>query len=158
MLLKTHQNDLFEYVIYILCVHVLSHVRLFASPWTIAYPATLSMEFSRQEYWSGLPFPAPGNLPDPGIKFASHVSCIGRQILYQLCHLLMAIGSHQIFYFTDIYIYLEFIILLRSCGSKRNSVILASAWIPSVKEVQWILGIFMKCIFCCLGTSIWTRD
>ena len=37
----------------------------------LAYPATLSMEFSRQEYWGGLPFPAPGNLPDPGIKSAS---------------------------------------------------------------------------------------
>ena len=74
MLLKTHQNDLFEYVICCVCMHVLSHVRLFASPWTIAYPATLSMEFSRQEYWGGLPFPASGDLPNPGIKTKSPVS------------------------------------------------------------------------------------
>ena len=46
----------------------LSHVRLFAIPWTVACQAPLSMEFSRQEYWSGLLFPSPGDLPDPGIK------------------------------------------------------------------------------------------
>ena len=46
----------------------LSHVQLFETPWTVAYKAPLSMEFSRQEYWSGLPFPFPGDLPDPGIK------------------------------------------------------------------------------------------
>ena len=46
----------------------LSHVRLFAIPWTVAYQAPLSMEFSRQEYWSGLPFSSPGDLPDRGIK------------------------------------------------------------------------------------------
>jgi len=46
----------------------LSHVRLFATPWTVAHQAPPSMEFSRQEYWSGLPFPSPGDLPDPGIK------------------------------------------------------------------------------------------
>ena len=38
-----------------------------ATPWTVACQAPLSMEFSRQEYWSGLPFPSPGDLPDPGI-------------------------------------------------------------------------------------------
>ena len=46
----------------------LSHVRLFGNPWTVAHQAPLSMEFSRKEYWSGLPFPFPGNLPDPGIE------------------------------------------------------------------------------------------
>ena len=49
-------------------VKSLSHVRLFATPWTVAYQAPPSMGFSRQEYWSGLPFPSPGDLPDPGIK------------------------------------------------------------------------------------------
>ena len=39
-----------------------------ATPWTVAHQAPLSMEFSRQEYWSGLPFPSPGDLPDPGIE------------------------------------------------------------------------------------------
>ena len=50
---------------------LLSHVRLFATPWTVACQAPLSTGFSRQEYWNGLPFPSPGNLPDPGIEPAS---------------------------------------------------------------------------------------
>ena len=49
-------------------VKSLSCVRLFATPWTVAYQASPSMGFSRQEYWSGLPFPSPGDLPDPGIE------------------------------------------------------------------------------------------
>ena len=50
-----------------------SRVRLFATPWTVACQALLSVRFPRQEYWSGLPFPSPGDLPDPGIKPTSHV-------------------------------------------------------------------------------------
>ena len=46
----------------------LSRVRLFATPWTVAHRAPPSMGFSRQEYWSGLPFPSPGDLPDPGME------------------------------------------------------------------------------------------
>ena len=49
-------------------VKLLSGVQLFATPWTVAYQAPPSMEFSRQEYWSGLPFPSPGDLPDPGLE------------------------------------------------------------------------------------------
>ena len=49
----------------------LSRVRLFVSAWTIACQAPLSMEFSRQEYWNGFPFPSPGDLPDPGIESGS---------------------------------------------------------------------------------------
>ena len=49
-------------------VKSLSRVRLFATPWTVARQAPLSMGFSRQEYWSGLPFPSPGGLPNPGIE------------------------------------------------------------------------------------------
>ena len=45
-----------------------SCVQLFAAPWTIVCQGPLSMEFSKQEYWSGLPFPSPGDLPNPGIK------------------------------------------------------------------------------------------
>ena len=49
-------------------VKSLSRVQLFAAPWTVAHQAPPSMGFSRQEYWSGLPFPSPGDLPDPGIE------------------------------------------------------------------------------------------
>ena len=51
----------------------LSRVWLFATPWTVAHQAPLSMGFSRQEYWSGLPLPSPGDLSDPGIKPRSPV-------------------------------------------------------------------------------------
>jgi len=47
---------------------LLSHVGLFATPWNIAHQAPLSMGFPRQEYWSGLPFPSPGDLSDPEIE------------------------------------------------------------------------------------------
>ena len=54
-------------------VKSLSHVRLLVAPWTVAHQAPLSMGFSRQEYWSGLPFPSPGDLPNPGIEPRSPV-------------------------------------------------------------------------------------
>ena len=53
---------------------MLSHVQIFVTPWTVDHQAPLSMEFSRQEYWSGLPFPTPGDLPNPGIEHESPVS------------------------------------------------------------------------------------
>ena len=49
-------------------VQLLNRVQLFVTPWTIAYQAPPSQEFPRQEYWNGLPFPSPGDLPDPGIE------------------------------------------------------------------------------------------
>ena len=49
----------------------LSHVQIFATPLTVAHQVPLSMEFPRQEYWSGLPFPPPGDLSDPGIELVS---------------------------------------------------------------------------------------
>ena len=60
------------------CVYVyacpLSSIQLFATPWTVAFQAPLSMGFSRQEYWSGLPFPSPEDLPNPEIKPVSLAS------------------------------------------------------------------------------------
>ena len=66
-----------------LCAQSLHHVWLFVTPWTVAHQAPLSMGFPRQEYWSRLPFPLPGALPDQGVQ--THISCIfciGSQILY----------------------------------------------------------------------------
>ena len=62
----------------------LSCVHLFVTPWTVAYHAPPSVGFPRQEYWSGLPFPSPEDLPDPGIEagFPPHY----RQTLYRLSH------------------------------------------------------------------------
>ena len=53
---------------------MLSQVQLFETPWTVAHQVPLSREFSREEYWSGLPFPTPGNLPYLGIELASLAS------------------------------------------------------------------------------------
>ena len=56
------------------CAQLLSRVWLFVTPWTVARQGPLSMGFSRQEYWSGLPFPPPGDLPEPRIKPISRAS------------------------------------------------------------------------------------
>ena len=61
----------------------LSHVLLFATLWTVAHQATLSMGFSRQENWGGLQCPPSGDPPDLGTEPMSFVSCIGSQVLYQ---------------------------------------------------------------------------
>ena len=56
---------------------MVSHVRLFGTPWTVASQAPLSLGFPRQEYWCGLPFPPPGDLPNPGIESVSPTSALG---------------------------------------------------------------------------------
>ena len=90
-------------VIYIyVCVYTspwaasLSRVWLFATPWTIAFQAPLSMEFSRQEYWSELPCPPPGDLPNPGVEPRSLAL---RVILYYLSHQ----GNPRIYILTCLY-------------------------------------------------------
>ena len=67
-------------------VVMLSHVQLFAAPWTVAHLAPLSMGFSRQEYWSGLSFPPPGDLLTQGSNL--HLLCLlhSQQILYPRNH------------------------------------------------------------------------
>ena len=69
---------------YFVCVlSSFSCVQLFETPWTIAHQAPLSKEFSRQEYWSGLPCPSQEDLPDPGIEPPSlYISCTGKRVLY----------------------------------------------------------------------------
>ena len=62
------RNSTVELTLKVSEVKSFSCVQLFATPWTVAYQAPPSMRFSRQEYWSGLPFPSLGDLPDPGIK------------------------------------------------------------------------------------------
>ena len=64
-----------------------SHVQLFVTPWTAAHQAPLSMGFSRQEYWSGLPRPPPGDLPNIGIERTSHVSPVLQVVSVLLSHL-----------------------------------------------------------------------
>ena len=66
------------------CAQMLCCIQLFVTLWTVACQSPLSMGFSRQEYWSGLPFPSPGALPDPGIE---PVSSAWRVDSLPLCHL-----------------------------------------------------------------------
>ena len=68
--MKTEDHKIIVYI-HFSSVQWLSHVRLFATLWIVAYRAPLSMGFHRQEYWSGLPFPSPGDLPDPGMESTS---------------------------------------------------------------------------------------
>ena len=64
------------------CACGFSHIWLFATPWTVALQAPPSVEFSGHDYWSGLPFPTPRDLPDSGIETESSTSPVGRQVLY----------------------------------------------------------------------------
>ena len=83
VILEENSNSLVILVTLLLRVLCCSAVTVSSvTPWTVARQAPLSMGFSRQEYWSGLPFPPPGDLPNPGSN-TSYISCIGRQIL---CH------------------------------------------------------------------------
>ena len=61
-------KDVYQFLQSVVKVKLLSCAWLFSTPWTVAHQAPLSMEFSRQEYWSGLLFPSPEDLPDPGIE------------------------------------------------------------------------------------------
>ena len=68
MCLKFRYAKIILFLDWKVLVTELSRVQLFATPWTVACQAPLSMEFSRQEYWRGQPFPSPGDFPDPGIE------------------------------------------------------------------------------------------
>ena len=81
------------------CVCVLSHVQLFAIWWTVALQAPLSMGFPRQGYWSGLPFPSPGDIPDPRIKPTS--PALAAQLENTLQHSWSQVWSRDYFSATD---------------------------------------------------------
>ena len=90
-------------------VCALSHVRLFVTPWTVACQSPLSMESSRQEYWSGLPFLLQGIISTQGLNLHLLVSCIGRQILYHWVMweaLLIYCGDHSLSLSLSLYIYI----------------------------------------------------
>ena len=80
--LKIFYNYKTSHQINTIVVSLLSYVQLFATPWTVAHQGPPSIGFPRQEYWSGLPSPPPGDLSDPGIKPTSPVSP-ALQILYR---------------------------------------------------------------------------
>ena len=101
------------YIIYIY-LHICSVVSDSVTFWTVACQSPLSMEFPRHEYWSGLPFPSPGDLPNPGIELTSPVSPALRLILYPLSHL----GSHK---YECMYVYV-YIYIYMYTHTKKNAV------------------------------------
>ena len=78
----------------VVVVSSFSRVRLFATPWTVAHQAPLSMGFSGQEYWSGLPFPPPRDLPNPGIEPQSP-ALAGRSVILSSYLSVSLSGSSQ---------------------------------------------------------------
>ena len=83
----------------------LSCVQLFAIPWIVAYQAPQSMGFSRQEYWSGLPFPSPGDLPNPGVEpgllhFRQTLYCLSHQGRPYICTAIYKIDKPDLLYST----------------------------------------------------------
>ena len=96
-------------IIYCMCASSLSHVPLFATPWTVAHQASLFMGFSRQEYWSRLPCPPPGDLPNPEVEHRSpalqrdHLSHHGRPYsIYKI-----SVIGYMLYAFLYIYIYIN---------------------------------------------------
>ena len=86
--------SLFGFVCCFACVpaQLLSHVQLFATPWTVVHQDSLSMGFPRQKYWSGLPFPPTGDIPDSGIEPACSALAGGffaTEPLGKLCYFLI---------------------------------------------------------------------
>ena len=81
--LRSFSEILSVFFVCYMCVSVLSRVQLFATPWTVAHQAPLSVEFSTQGYWSRLPFPPPGGLPDAGVKPTPLVSlALARRLFF----------------------------------------------------------------------------
>ena len=125
---------------------LLSHVWLFATPWTVAHQASLSMGFSRQEYWNRLPFPTAGNLPNPGIKPQSPVSPVlpsrffttaspgkpsyrlNRPIFFPLIHAMRCV-SERIYYHTSP----RRIIMMTKSKVKEESICS-----KHLKDAEWI--------------------
>ena len=122
-------------------VKLLGHVQLFATPWTVAYQAPQSMEFSRQEYWSGLPFPSPGKKgSSPGIQPRDQTQVFhiaGRcltiwatrealyKIVYENCPIYFAIFSRfgNKFWYSCFYCLCVWVLVTQSCPTLCDSMV-----------------------------------
>ena len=104
------------------------------TPWTVAHWAPLFIECSRQEYWSGLPFPTLGDLPDPGIKFLSPVSPAWQTDSLPLCHL----GSPLYLRLSDKISHIQ--IVLREMRKRANKQRSWDELTNILKELLWVLS------------------
>ena len=125
-------------------VKLLSCVQLFATPWTVAYQASPSMGFSRQDYWSGLPFPSPGDLPDPGIEPGSPA--------LEADALTSELSGKHIYACICIYMFLRstpwnMSVFIRSAENEdqeyRNSQVTVKAWSETHQVGGWDCRVFL---------------
>ena len=147
------------------CVCILSHVQLSVTLWTVANQTPLSTEFSRQEHWSGFPFPTPGDLPNPGIKPASPAMA-GRFFILEppgkpKCSIISFVSLSSApwteskrfpFLFfsaakekqiskqtttTKTYLWMWYLTLLNKCKSKDNSPVHSEVFFPEGGWRKW---------------------
>ena len=119
----------------------LSHVRFFVTPWTVTHQAPLSKGFPRQEYWSGLSFPPPGDYPDPGIEPMSRALAGDYLPLSQLGTLQR---YKQHFYFFNLKLPLFFLNIILVCCTKLGLVI----FVTEARIVIDHMSSFIKLLLC----------
>ena len=131
------------------CVRVhesLGCVQFFAIPWTVVHQAPLSVGFFRQEHWSGLPFPSPGDLPDPGSNLGL-LHC--RQILYHLSHqgiLPLCMCTYKSFFVNGIYIDCHFFLLMSNSENTCYMVVLLYYYFGFLNDLLEVLfWIYLHC-------------
>ena len=133
---------------------MLSCVQLYATPWTVACQTSLSMGFSGQEYWSGLPFPSPGDLPNPGIKSVSPANicacvCICEQGCVKVCtsvHVWFIYSYFPLLEKRDV-LYISFLTIYQP-----TEAIWTKVWTNTEQNTHEILE-FLHTLFCFLLCS-----
>ena len=131
-------------------VKSLSRVRLFVIPWTVVYQVSLSIGFSRQEYWSGLTFPSPGDLPDQGSN-PGLLHC--RQTLYPLSHQGRVNISNSMFVETFIFLHHPPSLILSYCTCSEWYVTFITPLVGYFHGGT-VLPVYSVC---CLNAEGWTR-
>ena len=147
----------------------LSRVRLFVTPWTVAHQAPLSMGFSRQEYWSGLQFPSPGDLPNPGIEprsptlqadaltseppgkpFISSRSLLNLSCIFSI--LVSRLFICDAILFSRFWII--FTIIIQNSLSGRFPISSSFVWFGGRLSCSFTCWVFL-CLFICLYCCVW---
>ena len=137
-----------------ICTRTFSRVRLFSIPWTVACQSSLFMEFSRQEHWSGLPFPSPGDVPNPGIKLAFPGSCIaGRFFITEPPGKRPYSSQSHCLWQRLMYIPLNLYSLIFQGTIDRLHfpvcfAVRYSCWVSSSQQQEWSIGILCFIVLC----------
>ena len=146
-------------------VSSLSRVWLFATPWTVAHQALPSMGFSRQEYWSGLPFPSPGELLDPGIEPGSPALQAGALpseppgkpywTFKSLWYFLMNLGGRYVIFFSlkslgplSLHLLGRIVTVLRIFFGTKLGILYVSEYIRGIDNGERMRKLVLKFLFC----------